>query len=343
VIRQQNPADFNLAALAGSWAFSFQGFDPTNPVGGVGSYQQDSQGMVTNGDIDINDFGTSNQYTFTAHPTSGIDTNGRLTVNSPRSDGRASNVAEYVVSAHEVLYVEIDDPGYIITGAYLRQSAGLNNGSLNGIGVFRGSRQAGAQGNPHADAQVGTFTTDGAGHIAIVEDDNNGGTIAQQIRLSGNYAVSSNGRTPINLGQGSMITCYLIALNQGWCVNSSPGASIVYFEPQSAGPFSISSWAGEFLGGTLPSFVPGIFGQLDSIFTDGGGNLSSTYTQSGPGGTVPNQALNATYTISSIGHITISQGTNTLYLGYMVSPNKIDLISAASNPRTSIETRSSAP
>ncbi len=342
VIRQQNPADFNFAALAGNWALGAQGFDPNNPEAAVGSYHQDSQGNVTNGSADRNDFGTVNHYTFNGGPTGGIDANGRVIQQFDNGGGTVTKSAAYIISANELLSVGIDAQGALITGGALRQSSDLNNGSLNGVGVFRGSRQAGAMGNPHSDAQVGTFNTDGAGNITLTEDDNNGGSVTQQLTGTGTYAVSPNGRTPIGLGQSS-VTCYVIGLNQGWCVNSSGGASVIYFEPQAAGPFSDASWSGEFLGGTLPAYVPGIFGQLDSISTDGGGNLAATYTQSGSNGTVLNQTLSATYAIDHAGHITISQNGNLIYLGYVVGPNKVEVISTDGNPRTSIEQHSSAP
>lgn len=51
----------------------------------------------------------------------------------------------------------------------------------------------------------------------------------------------------------------------------------------------------------------------------------------------------ATYSVSNTGEITVSQGGNPVSYGYLVSPTKMFLISLDDNPRTSIETRSSAP
>ena len=344
VIRQQNPSDFNLPALAGNWAGGSQGFDPTHPIADNGSYQQDSAGNISNGAGDVNDFGTHGQYSFAGSTVGQIDSLGRV-MEQLHINGQTVNFATYIVSANEVLLIEVDAGGKLITGTELRQSGTFNNGSMNGNSVGRGNREHHADSNPDPQALVLLLTADGNGNVSITEFTNTAGVIAEAHQPA-TYAVASNGRAVFTL-QGATIVCYLVGSNQGYCINATAssghdvaGAELIYFEPQSGGPFSNSSWSGEFLGGTIPVYLPTVFDQIDSNAIDGNGNFISTYTQSGPNGTQLNQTLTATYTIDGTGQIVISQGATQLYLGYLVSPTKAFLISADNNPRTSVEIQS---
>lgn len=145
----------------------------------------------------------------------------------------------------------------------------------------------------------------------------------------------------------------MVGTNQGFCINAIPasgsdvkGAETIYFQPQAAGPFSNSSLAGEYLGGSLPEYLSGDVSQVDS--NDASGSTSdpeyfSTFSQSGPGGTQQNQTLNAAYFVSANnGAITITQNGSPAYYGFLISSTKMALVSA-NNPLVTIESASSAP
>jgi hypothetical protein len=135
VMRQQNPTAFNAAALAGNWAFGLQGQDLLgDPLAADGSYAQNSSGGITNGSEDINDYGTHNQVSFTGQSTTGIDANGRATLQLT-VDGEHINEVTYVISANEVIFLDIDTGGNLYLADGLRQSGTMNNGILNGEGV----------------------------------------------------------------------------------------------------------------------------------------------------------------------------------------------------------------
>jgi len=353
VLRQQNPTDFNAPALAGNWAFGIQGFDSSlHPLAGDGAYQQDSSGNFS-GNEDINDFGTHNQRTLTSgHPTSGIDSHGRVTTQVQISGIGTVNHAEYVISANELVSIRIDSGGPMFLQNSLRQSGTFNQGTLIGNAIGRGSRQAKADTHPQSEALVVQVTTDGKQNITFVEDINSGGTVGQELQ-SGTYAVASNSRTVFTLPSGASIVCYLIAINEGYCINATAasgknvdGAEVIYFEPQAAGPFSNASFSGEYLGGSLPQYVSSTFSQIDSNVSSGAATFTSTYTQSGPNGTQENQVLTGTYDVdATTGAITISVGGNPIYAGFLVSPKKVEYVTAASgsNPLVLIEVTSSAP
>lgn len=322
-----------------------QGFDASlHPLAVDGVYKEDSSGNITNGAEDINDFGTALQATFTGSPTSNIDGNGRSTVKLI-VDGVPLNYAAYMVSANEVMLVHIDTGDSLTITDAIRQSGTMNNGILHGNSVGSGSRQHSANGNPNSQAIIVLLDADGNGNITITQDTNTNGSVLHDQTGPGTYSVASNGRTTLNSGS-NLVICYMAALNQGFCINSgssSAGAGTIYFEPQTTETFNNASFAGEFMGGSLPQFVPGPYSQVDADLADGNGNYSETYTQSGPGGTNPNQNLTGTYTVSSSGEITISQGANVIYYAFIVSPNKYVAISGGANPLAMIEYTSSAP
>lgn len=356
VLRQQNPADFNAPALAGNWAFGIQGFDSSlHPIAVDGTYQEDSSGNYS-GIEDINDFGTHLQATLTdGHHTSGIDSNGRVTTQVQISGGIGTiNHAEYIVSANELVGIRTDTGGSLYVSNALRQSGTFNQGILNGNAIGRGSREAKANSdNPVSEALVAQIVTSGNENISFTEDVNSGGNVVTGVQQSGMYSVSPDSRTTFNLASGAEIVCYLITTNQGYCINAIPasgdnvaGAEVIYFEPQSVGPFSDSSFSGEYLGGSVPQYVSGTLSQIDSNVSSGAATFSSTYSWSGPTGTLLNQTLTGTYNVTpTTGAITVSVEGSPLYAGYIVSPNKVEYVTAGqgSNPLVLIEVTSSAP
>jgi len=354
VVRQQNPSDFNEAALAGNWAFGLQGIDLSgDPEAADGAFHL-SGGTISNGIEDINDFGTHSQVTLTGTVTSSppFDANGRGTVRVT-IDGIPINEAVYVISAGEMVLMDIDTGGNMFVENTLRQSGTFNQGSLNGNSIGRGSRKAKADSDsPKSEALVVQVATDGNGNISFAEDINSGGTFGTALQ-TGMYVVSSDSRTVFTLTSGATIVCYLIASNEGYCINATAasgndnsGAEVIYFEPQSAGPFSDASFSGEYLGGSLPQYLSSTLSQIDTNVSSGAATFSSTYTWSGPNGTQQDQTLTGTYTVDpTTGAITISVGGSPVYAGYIVSPNKVEYVTATqeSNPLVLVEVTSSAP
>ena len=345
VVRQQNPSDFSAAALAGNWALGLQGFDSSgNPLAADGTYQQDSSGNFS-GNEDINDNGTDYQVTLTGgHPTSSIDSNGRVTTQVQLSGGLGTvNKAEYVISANELVGIRIDSGESLYVSSALRQSGGpFTDASLHGNAVARESKHATANnGSPVSEVVVGLVTADGQGNLTITTDENKGGVIAYQQTQRGTYSVASNGRMT-SLDE----VCYIVQQNEGFCIETTSGngdPDVFFFEPQAAGPFSNASLSGEFLGGSLPQYVSSTASSILSIFPDGIGDWSAVYSQSGPSGTIQNEPGTGTYMVDSTGAITLSQSGSPIAYGYVVGPGQFFVISTNDDPRTFVQVKSSAP
>lgn len=353
VMRQQNPSDFNETTLAGNWAFGLQGYDAGgNPFSADGTYTESASGSFTNGAEDVNDFGTHNQLSFTGGVSGSADSNGRATTQI-HFGSSTFNYAAYIVSANEVFLVDIDSGGLLTVTDALRQSGTMNKGILNGNSVGFGSRINNAgQSNAKNQAVAILINADGNGDINFNIDANTGGNFGQSAD-GASYTVASNGRTTLSFTSGAVIICYMAGENQGFCINAIPasglsvaGAEVLYFEPQSSGPFSNTTLFGEYMGGSLPEYLSGDISQIDSNEANGstgGPDYSSTFSQSGPNGTQQNQTASGAYSVSSNnGAVTISQNGSPAYYGFLISPTKMALVSAT-NPLVMIESASSAP
>jgi len=339
VVRQQNPASFNLAALTGSWTFGFQGFQSGNAAG-AGLFHQDTSGNL-NGQEDVNIGGQESTVQFTGSMTA-PDSNGRVTAQLHLGN-QVLNYAGYVVSADQGLLTDIDS-GHQITITSLRQSGALGNGIFNGKAVGRESR-AKNNGMLVSDAFVLLASFDGAGNDSLTIDENFGGTLLLQQMSSGTYSVDpATGRSFVS-GNGGGDLCYPVQQNEAFCFDPSAGhPGLLFFQPQATGQqFNNASLNGQYLGGSLPQYVSTTDSTIDALFADGAGNGSVTSSQSGPDGTTLNDTGTGTYSIDSTGRITINGGGSPAAYGYLVGPDRFFAISADSDPRVLIHVRSSAP
>ena len=86
--------------------------------------------------------------------------------------------------------------------------------------------------------------------------------------------------------------------------------------------------------------------QIDSNESSGSTSnpvYSTTFSQSGPGGTQQNQTQSGSYSVSANnGAIAITQNGSPAFYGFLISSTKMALVSATS-PFVTIESASSAP
>ena len=354
VMRQQNPSDFNEPALAGNWAFGLQGYDSSgDPFSADGFYTESASGTFSNGEEDVNDFGTHSQLSFTGSVSGNADANGRATT-QVHIGASTINYAAYIVSANEVFLVDIDNGGLLtVTDALKQTGSTFNNSYLNGNSVGVGSRINNAgQNNAKNQSVAVLINANGVGDINFNIDANTGGIFGQSTD-GATYTVAANGRTSLNFSSGAVIICYMVGQNEGFCINTAPasgdnvkGAEVIYFQPQAAGPFSNSSLNGEYMGGSLPEYMSGDISQIDSTLANGSATnpqLTSTFSQSGPNGTQQNQTLNGAYSVSANnGAIAVTQNGAFVYYGFVISSTKLALVSAT-NPFVTIESASLAP
>jgi hypothetical protein len=327
----QNAAAFNLASLAGPYAFSFSGVDTTGstPEGTAGLVNIDASGGITGGVIDDNDGGslTLNQAIPIAAlaVSSPVAGSGRGTLTL----GGTAHFAYYVVDANHIKLVEIDTGvgTPFLAGDAFRQTSSAISGNFAftlagataaGNGVFVGG---------------GILNTDGAGNIlsASVTDFNNGGSFFQAGATTGTYTVSGGrGTMTLNGGFGTInLVAYpssggLLLLETDTTILSS-GTAL----QQSGGPFSNSSINGGFgLNLTGADNVNNV--EVDGIAqftTTGTGTLSGALDFNDGGALSNSLALTGTYTMTANGRGTGTLHTSTLgtfnVIYYMASGSRV--------------------
>ena len=324
----QTSSAFSLTALAGSFAFNLSGIDAAaNTEVSAGAFTVDSSGNLTSGVQDTNDHGTlSTNVALT--PTAAAMSNpssGRGTLTIP--GGATLHFAFYVVNANQIKMVETDlSPS--LAGDAFRQSGTAISGS------FAFTIGGESTGGPFVAG--GIINTDGAGHVlsTSMEDLNNGGSITQNISLSGTYSVAGNGRGTVTLNAGAInlavypTTSGVQVLEVDNTVVAS-GAAL-----QQSGSFSNGTISGNygmnFTGATVGNEIDSV-GQFSA---DGTGHVTGAVDFNNGGALSSNLSLSGSYSVAANGRATgtlqSSLGTQNV-LFYAVSNTRILFIEVDSN------------
>ena len=341
VLARQDPTAFSTAAIGGDWAFGFGGTAYSGfPLETAGRFTA-SEGSLTAGHADTYGVGLTESGADTVIPQVNVPFAGVYAVSS---NGRGtatlsglaySNFSFYVVSANELLFIELEvcGPGPCydksgISGMALRQSGGpFSTNSLKGTSVF----------SLTTGVAVGSDVFDGVGGVAQMRDDNGQGTVVTGPATNGTYSLDSDG-----LGRGTMslqgseqpMAFYMVSPGKAFLMDlasSTAGA----FEPQTPGPFNNASLAGSYTLGTLPKDWDWDFDWASGVLiADGAGNLTATTDSKGGTGV----SSMGSYSVAANGRatmsITSSNGSSSNWVFYLASPSKavgIDVTTGATS------------
>jgi hypothetical protein len=207
-------------ALSGSYAFGSEG--DTASLGGVNMAGRFTAGTgaITAGARDsAQDGGVASNVNFTGTFTP-VAANGRTVLTLTTAAN--SSFVVWMVSPARGLFL-VNDPNTVQDGSLdLQLVASFANSSMNGqYGfVMNGFDQGGAK------DRVGTLQWDGSGKLILNEFTNAAGT-PNTATLSGNYAVSANGRTGASISNlSSNLIFYLISGNDAYVVQTDPNTEI---------------------------------------------------------------------------------------------------------------------
>jgi hypothetical protein len=328
VMRKQTTTQ--LAPSVTSYAFGMFGNDTGGSrYAGAGMFQF-SAGTVSAGAEDTNDNGmASGELTITGGSISNPDaTTGRGTLSlnvMVNSQPVTYNYAYYTTAllTNQLVAIGTDSnaPQALVT--LLPQTgsgAGRNfdNGNLTCQAPTACSvMELNAASSAGPDASIGTVTFDGAGNITrqgidtlpgFFTDENNAGT-ASQNSYNGTYNVdpmcgtlTGCGRVTVTLTdlQGNQVpnppVWYLVTKDQGFVVGTDTAVTSGQFVPQSGGPFTIMSFPGSYLGGSLTPAASSVTNEIDVAVTPPPGGIWLTrYSTNGPGGLQTNQTFNGPY------------------------------------------------
>ncbi len=331
-----------FTALNSTYVFGMQGHTPCvgcasvavtpfGPVSVVG-YFTASGGSITGGLEDGAGINTSyNNVALGGTITAPSATTGRgtltLTPTGTLFPAAPTHFAYYVVNANQMFLMSTDSHGRGTSGLYTllsgeadaQQIASYTSSTLSGSSIGYGNIGIGGDGvgaNPTGTgAGIYRYTfNQGAGTASATIDSNNAGAVSSQSFPVAAYTLSAAGRFNVAASNNAPII-YFYGDGAGFGTqqpNSTQtgSAGLLTFEPQMAGPFSISSLAGSFILGSLP---PGAYGQgtNSGVATlSSTGAISVTLDSSKNDGTlVSDQAGSGTYSLDAGTGSTTGRGT----------------------------------
>jgi hypothetical protein len=333
----QTSSAFNLAALAGTFAFNVSGVDggAQNPESSAGALSVDASGnLLANGVQDTNDNGTlSTNDPLTAASAAmsspGLS-NGRGTLAIASAAHPTRNFVFYVIDANHLRLIEVDSAP-ILAGDAFRQTSTAISGSF----AFTVSGSSG--GTPFAAG--GIFDTDGAGNVlnSSVEDVNSGGTITTNVTISGAFTAVTNGRSTLSLNSGAANYAVYPSVSglQFLRIDANPVASGTAF--QQSGSFSNSTISGRYGANITGVIAPAT--EFDAIYqftANGNGALTGAQDVNLGGALSANLALNGTAALASngrasnVGKLNTAAG-NLQVIYYAVNSSQILFIEVDNN------------
>jgi hypothetical protein len=325
---QQTPSDFNLTALAGTYAFGLLGSEASDRrMGLVGELTVSANGTVTAGRMDSNASTPLTAASLTG-TMSAPDSSGRGTL-TLSGGGQTLQFAYYVVNAGRLLVVESDTTGTTprLAGSMTRRIAAFNAASLTNAAVMTLWGATGST-QPTSVLSIGRLSGASAatGSFSLVLDTANQAKTEASFEASAtSYSVESDGRVTLNFtlnGATRQLLGYLDNASNGYLVerNSAIGAAGL-LEAQMSGPFS-STVSGLFVAGTqFPQSASPL--ALMPVTYLSGGNLTS----SSASGYVAIDSASG----RGLGTLTIS-GLGGVYTAlYIVNPDKMVALRFGSN------------
>ena len=329
LLLKQDTSAFSTAQITGGFAFGFLGADPQgNRYGVAGEFSADGVGSLSAGQLDDDgSAGATQAAAFTgSYSIPAASTSGRGTMSISVSGQGTTNYSFYVVSASELLAVEIDQvvgqSRRLVAGTILKQSTpGAFQASSLGASVFETSALEVSAGSATPQSQVGFLTaTAGSGDITISADQNAGGVLSA-VSGNGKYSVASNGR--VTLTNSAIATpdpvLYLVSPSQGFIVGSDPGVIFGFMEAQ-APPFTAASFSGSYAGGSVAPTTADATSEVDAATADGVSAVAFVTDTNGASGLNPEQSSTGTYALANNGRGEITLNGSVAAILYMISP-----------------------
>ena len=321
VLRKQDATAFSLARLSGGYVYGMTGIDHSGLRFVDAGVFTLATGSISNGACDINDGGVFQTCTFSGNLSAINAQTGRGEATTQSNNG-ASHEAVYVVSASEFVMEQIDPVTNtpLLVGSVLQQSGTFTKASLNGLAVLYYQDIHSGYTLDQSGAMIGSF--DGNGNYnMIVSDEDLAGTITQDPPQQGTYTVAANGAVIFTGGSG-VPNGFLSGQNHGFFVGTGSNSIFGTIEPQTGGPFSDSSIAGAYAGGSLS---PLDYAYADDKVDAGTANgvIDLNEDDSSHNGIDQRSDIIFNYSIASNGRGTgQAQGDDGASVIYMISPTK---------------------
>ena len=257
LVKQTGTIGPGLSAFSGNWVFEFQGTDSAgNPAAAAGMLSLSPSGSIVGSEDFADGIGSGNNlskvpFSGTATYSGGLSGTGTIAISSSQG---TSSFAYYPVSNTNMAIVSTDTAN--LAGWAEMQQGTFSTSSLTGSYVFllSGSSPVSGDGwnpdNPGYAHEVGEIVLDGKGNITGIFDLNESSFVIAAESLSGSYNMTSNGQ-----GQAAVqdayapdtFDLYMISPNKAYVIDTGgENVMVGYLLMQQGGPFSTSSFAGQY-------------------------------------------------------------------------------------------------
>ncbi len=276
--KKQTVADFQLSKISGDYVLGLSGTTSSGNErnAAVGRLHTDGTGAMSNTSMDIAETGQAPMTfgfggNFALDGTTGAE-NGRGTI-AVAAFGQALHFSFYLVSQDEAFLLSTDPTSLdtsLLSGSMLRQTGGpFSTDSMNATSVLYlvgvTTRYSNAT-TPRSAITIASIFELGNGTGHLLYWFNWGGS-----QFSGGYSMEAitidatgRGTCTFNVNAQDLsgkYVLYLRAPNTGFVMQYvDPGymVNFGYIEPQASGPYYISSFAGDYYGGTVLPAISGV-------------------------------------------------------------------------------------
>lgn len=274
------------------------------------------------------------------------DPNGRClgTQSSP-----ACHYAYYIIDHSEMMIISADPlskPANLTLWRAYRQTSSAGGWTLTALTdttpsccVMELNAVDPNGGTPLADVTAGFLVSNGAGSATLNTDENDGGTLNLQQSSPGTYAIDSEGQktgrvtfSGFTQFGSTQPVAYLFGSNLAFVVGTDAKVTSGVLEPQSGSPFSNSSVANIYAGGSISPVLTGVTNSVTDLIANGAGGITAAQYTSGPGGPTGPNGLTLTYSVDNTGRAVVMQNGNTYGYLYVVSPTKFILLPVGTAP-----------
>jgi len=261
VLKKQDASAFALNKITGNYVFGIEGVTlaNTNRSAATGRFTTNGTGSISSATIDVGaPLSATGALALTGNIAAPGGATGRGTLAFSATGINTINLAYYVVSASELLVVDVDTTNRILyTGSILAQNrpgGGFTAASFNSTVVFAltGFDVSHTQSN----TGVGFVTGNGGGGVTAAFLDQNADATFVSAGTTGTYTFDAdgNGRAILNLTGVQPNTLYFIDANKAFFLQGTPadvGEDVTFglAEQQTAG-LSVASFTGSYAFGT---------------------------------------------------------------------------------------------
>ena len=339
VLLIQDPTQFQLSGIHGSYAFGESGTNTVNggPQAGVGFLNADGNGNFTPaGLINLSNgggAGPSQPISGTYQLTNNTVQNGRISasVTIPSVSGTVVS-SFYVVSATQFIFISLDTAqNTIYSGMAQLQvppTGGFGLSSLTNSVVAVQGKQASGQ----PIVLIGSLAADGNGNFTLSFVQNNSDTSTTGT-AGGTYTVAANGLAELTYTSGGfpISVVYLDGVNQGFFGVGDNNASFGTLEPGGANLSNATVVAsGKFFFGTVDPPTSKT-GDESGVLSFGATTLQASTDLRGSNGVLESDVQGTeTYSVAPNGQLTFSTD-NQGVVGYVASACKVEAVFEGDN------------